>query len=1238
LTLRHSEKSLRKSKSFVLHKVTTFLSCLGCILCLLLAVSDTAHAQHQKISYEIKSSADSQITLGHPFILWNTLVLNLDSTLLLTPGRDFSLDSLRSSIVLKQELLQLLFPNDQTRRHTLYVTYDYLPINLKRSYARNRVTISEVLDSLGQKDSTARRRLEATVEEPSDAERMLRFQKSGSISRGFELGNNRDLSLTSGFNLQFSGELLEDVTVTGALNEEATPIQPEGNTQTLQEIDKIYIEIKAGEHFKSTFGDFFLDLGSQKSAAKQFELGSFQPSKVETPLNAYTNISRKLLGVQAEASFPFGSALVSAAATKGKYNTLTFNGQEAVQGPYRLTGKNGERTILIIAGTERVYVDGILQTRGERNDYVIDYGLGEVTFQPRRLITNNSRITIDFEYTDQQYSRSLVTSRVTANVIPDALKVSATYLREGDNQDAPLSLTLSEADKETLREAGNDASKATKSGVQLIARDSLGRAKGSYYAIDTVINGNTERAYIYAPNDTVRSLYTVTFGLRGAGKGSYQRQGIGQFAFVGSGRGDYDTLINLPLPVLNQLLELSAATTPLHSINLFGSLATSAFSPNRFADQTQTGLAYKTGITIDDSLSFSKSLPFKYSITGLLERIESEFTPADRVNEVELYRSYGYESTGNDLLTPSLTRRVAQASISPIANITVTGEYSTLARPELSFSSTKNSARLVTTETSSLPYSNLLAEYIPTEDSLHQQQATWNRYLAEIGKAIGTDIKLTPSLKLRSETKKITPFGSATLDSLISNSFRFNQYGGGLSAAFGSQLTINTSLSFDREDSVLSNNLTQFSRARTLHVEGSLLNVGGFSTLADFTLRDKEYIDSAARVRAGGNKQTLLLRVEPKYATASRGFSVSGLYAISNQRTARLERQFFAVPAGYGNYRYLGDLNGNSKQDPDEFQLARYADEGTYILLNLPTEQLFPTSDLRSYLQAQLTPSGLFSPTDTSWLRSFLEPISFETALRIEETSTTENANDIFFFKLSQFQNDSTTLKGLMEWDQYINLNELNPTHSYRLRFLQRKSAIQFNTGLERLTYIERSIRMRFRPFSELLTENTVSSITDIAHVGEGSVNRPHETAITSLLSEWSYHPQDSRFDYGLKLEGALAKEHAFLPTATSFYNGEALRAAYAFISKARIRAEIERNELLFRDINLSTLSLPYSFTGGRTQGITWLWKLALDYNIGSGVVATITYDGRNVQNAFGDTPGERQTIHNARGEIRASF
>ncbi len=246
-----------------------------------------------------------------------------------------------------------------------------------------------------------------------------------------------------------------------------------------------------------------------------------------------------------------------------------------MQGPYRLSGKNGERGIIVIAGSERVFINGERQTRGETNDYVIDYSTAEITFTPRRLVTSASRITVDYEYTDRQYSRSFFGTEATSSLLSDRVSLSLGYFREADNPDSPIDLVLSDTVRSVIAGAGADRSRAVLSGVTRVD------SNGFYIRIDTLEQGAPVTYYRYAPG-APEALYNVTFSFVGAGKGDYARQQAGIFVWKGTRLGEYLPLRFLPLPEMQQLFDAKVDIRG-QEFRLGGEFAHSASDANRLS-------------------------------------------------------------------------------------------------------------------------------------------------------------------------------------------------------------------------------------------------------------------------------------------------------------------------------------------------------------------------------------------------------------------------------------------------------------------------------------------------------------------------------------------------------------------------------------------------------------------------------------------------------------------------------
>ncbi|MEK9136678.1 MAG: hypothetical protein AAB393_06100, partial [Bacteroidota bacterium] len=243
---------------------------------------------------------DSLLRLPHQFITTGSETLVLGSGRRLQPGVDYFIDNRIGELKLDSVfVLQALSDSTGTGRR-LTITYRYLPFRFQESYYRRRLVVL--------KDSTGRDTLRVSRPRSSfnvDDIFGQNLQKSGSIVRGFTVGSNRDLSLNSGLRLQMAGKIASDLEVVAALTDESTPIQPEGTTQTLQEFDKVFVEMR-GTDFTATLGDFNLDFGGTE----------------------FARLGRKLQGakgtVDYRLGFANGNATLSGAVPRGKYNTNQF--------------------------------------------------------------------------------------------------------------------------------------------------------------------------------------------------------------------------------------------------------------------------------------------------------------------------------------------------------------------------------------------------------------------------------------------------------------------------------------------------------------------------------------------------------------------------------------------------------------------------------------------------------------------------------------------------------------------------------------------------------------------------------------------------------------------------------------------------------------------------------------------------------------------------------------------------
>ncbi len=336
-----------------------------------------------------------------------------------------------------------------------------------------------------------------------------RLTINGSKTFALTFSDDRDFDLKQSLFVNLSGELADNINIEAQLSDSQSKLSPEGDSKELSNLDQVYVKVY-GKEYEIAMGDLDLEFINSK----------------------YMKYQTKIEGINLSYSDRHAMQLAYSASS-GKRTSQQINIIDGKQGPYYLRAGTYQQNYIIIAGSERIYIDGRLSERG--SDYSIDYSEGSVMF--RNVITSSNSVIAYFHYSDENYKQSmyLSTSRIA---ISDQLSFGYHLIHQQDNKDNPLQYEFSPADIDSLRASGDSA--VWGGGIFEVEPGS-----GSYIKI-TGFDGT--EYYEYAPMDTT-AAYNLIFSYVGFGNGDYDQFSSGKFTFVGTNNGSWLPVKRLIPPV-----------------------------------------------------------------------------------------------------------------------------------------------------------------------------------------------------------------------------------------------------------------------------------------------------------------------------------------------------------------------------------------------------------------------------------------------------------------------------------------------------------------------------------------------------------------------------------------------------------------------------------------------------------------------------------------------------------------
>jgi hypothetical protein len=1141
------------------------------------------------------------------------------------------------------------------RADSVLLCYRVLPVALLRArYRRPR----RLMDSLDFRDRPMLR-----LEDFSQKEQIIStpgINKTGNLSRGVSFGNTQNVFVNSALNLQLEGQLTEKIHLTAAISDQNVPFQPEGNTQTLQQFDKIYITL-TGPQWNLTAGDvvlrnkpdYFLryykniqgaaveaNLGAPgpqplQAGASNNSVSNAPPSSFTTYTNGVTNNSAAPPGtgvaplalpttvvppgqpLPGAPPVPGGSSavtifdklgqirsstLVAGGVAKGKFASLDLVPIDNVQGPYRLTGPNGEQFIIVLAGSERVYLDGRLQTRGFDYDYVIDYNLAEVTFSPRHLITSNTRLKVDFEYSDLNYARSLYTVSHYQQV--GKLNLRGNFYQEADNPDNAANLTLSFQDQQLLRAAGNVSQVPALGGT----RAAFNRAQVQYNRVARLNAGTglLDSVFVYA-RDSLSTVYTVRFTDVGAGLGDYNLSTTNVnangrvYEYAGTGLGRYRAVRILPTPLLKQMLTGGATYQLDPTAAVFVDVASSQLQRNRFAVGTEDkGGAFRVGYTVQDRAlpGWVPAVLQQYRLRSALdfEHTAPKFAPIDRYRDIEFDRNWSATSTANATATVpqednilnfalGLTRDAIHALNYRVSHRNRPGEVRGV---QQWLDVAQQVGRL-----------ELRGSLFLLNSQAGRYQSSWGRGEASLRYGGG---RLIPGYTYRFDKNRVvSPQG----DTIRSANY-FDEHTLALQSpdTGRTRYGLSYSLRRDRTPTAEQNNLDLHNQAQT--VQGNLTTRLGRSQdlRVIATYRDVNLVSRPDSAR----QRNLLGKVDYNLGLLQNQIRSELSYSVQTGRELRRDFSFLAVPAGQGTHYYAGDLNKNGVQDKDEFLEAQTPDAQyrTYIKVYLPTADYLTAYQNRlSYRLTVAAPRGWREAG--SW-RAALARFSSVSSITVDRRTT----SPVLLARLSPFSFDKEDEK-LLAFNQLLRntlyFNRANPVFGAELTLQQTQQKTLLTQGFDLRNLYTQGLLLR-----RTLAQSFTARLNVARDVREAQATyseaRNFKLLIYTAQPEISYQPSPA-----LRLTGSLLHTSKLnvLTTRDADSNGSfddlGLESRLSQVGKRTLTAATHVTRVTFEGDVASVVGL--EILQALRPGTNYTWNLNLEQRLANGLNINVAYDGR---------------------------
>lgn len=1011
--------------------------------------------------------------------------------------------------------------------------------------------------------------------QPSNFVPFSGLNTSGSISRAISVGNNQNAVVRSELDLQISGKISENVTLRASIQDDNAPTQSGGYTQQLDEFDQIFIELES-DKWRIRAGD--IDLIENESFFASYT------KRVQGLL-----LSADIGNEERQTEVYAAGALV-----RGVFTRSELTAQEGNQGPYKLVGQNGELFVLIVSGSEAVFVNGRQLTRGENEDYLIDYNAGEIIFNSTFPITSEMRIVVEYQVSDRNYSRIVATTG--SRFRSESLQLNGFLYNESDLKNQPLQQSLTEEQVNVLQDAGDDPN-------EMFAPSAVPAEYSENRILYEKVFRDGQDVFVFSNNPDAE-LFNVRFTNLGSNQGNYVLSSQDAIANIyeyvspvnGISQGNFEPVVRLFAPSKLQIAMLNGVYSPSEKTTVQFELAASNNDENLFSELNQgdnRGLAAQFSV---NQTVFKSKADKKLDVFGNLNFIEETYTSIERLYNVEFTRDWNlFNPTGDQLFFDTgfdFQNNLQSHAQYRFQRLEYTNDF-VGQKHSMSARQVQNKFRL-----------DANASYLDSESSFLTSKFARASVsgVYDFGKFwSGLRYNLEDNQELRVETDEFTP-----------NTQRFASYEVFSGVGDSTNVYVELGYRFRQNDSLRSNVLQRVNTSNNYFMRSQLVNTKATKLRVFANFRNLEFSEDNR-----ADEQSLNSRVTYSQNLLDRLINLNTTYETNSGSIAQQEFTYLEVEPGQGQYTWI-DYNGNGVQELNEFEVAQFQDEGRFVRILLPNQVFVRTNQTR--FSQQLTLNFQTWQNKSGW-KKLASRFYNQTSLLLDRKMR-KDGNSLSLNPFGGSDDDvlgeNTTFRNIL----FFNRSLQKFTTSYN--FTQNTTRNLSLLGLQENANLLHEVKF-IHKFQESWLVTLTQDLNSSESFSDQFENRTFEIKGFSLNPKVSYLLGDKRFDLFYEL---AAKDNQLGEQETLDQQTFGLSFTLNNAQKYSINGEVNYIQNKFEGSTFSPVA--YQMLEGLLPNDNFTWSLFLQKKITDFLDLNLTYFGRKSENI--------SAIHTGSVQLRAFF